>query len=75
MDSHIPPTRHNMMIPDQPVFALTTKLNREAANTKFIVYGFAQLKLELTIYHIRYEQANKYILIWLIGEGRESLQH
>jgi hypothetical protein len=33
---------------------------REAANTIFIVFGFAQQGLEPTIYHIRDKHANHY---------------
>jgi len=47
-------SRHIILIPSQPVFALTPQyyvLSGEAANTNLTVFGLTQLWLEAIIYH------------------------
>ena len=54
-------TRHIILIPSQPVFALAPEwwvLSREAGNTNVIVFGLTWPWLEPTIYRIRGEHAN-----------------
>jgi hypothetical protein len=51
---HVTPFRHIILIPSQPVFALSPyccMLSGEATNTNFIVFGFTRPGLEPTIYH------------------------
>ena len=60
---HVAPLRHIIMIPSQPVFALTPQcyvLSGEAANTNCIVFGLTRPGLELMIYCTRGEHANHY---------------
>ena len=60
---HIAPLGHIILIPSQPVFALTPYccvLNEEAKNTNFIVFGLSQPRLEPTIYRTRCEHANQH---------------
>ena len=63
MGRNVPPFGHNILIPSQPVIALTPKcclFSREAANTKIIVFGLTWPGLEPTIYHTQNEHANHY---------------
>ena len=60
---HVAPLAHIILIPSQPVFALSPKccvLSGEATNTNFIVYGLIRPGLEPTIYRTRGEHANHY---------------
>jgi hypothetical protein len=60
---HVAPFVHIILIPSQPVFALTPEccvLSVEATNNNFIVLGFTQTSLKPTIYHIRDEHVNLY---------------
>ena len=63
MGRNVPPLGHNILIPSQPVIALTPKcclFSREAANTNIIVLGLTWPGLEPTIYHTQSEHANHY---------------
>jgi hypothetical protein len=56
VDRHGPPLGHIILIPNQPVFALSPyccMLSGEATNSHFIVFGFTWSELKLTIYHTR----------------------
>jgi hypothetical protein len=56
VDRHSPPLGHIILIPNQPVFALSPyccMLSGEATNSNFIVFGFTWSELKLTIYHTR----------------------
>jgi hypothetical protein len=60
---HVAPLEHIILIPNQPVFALSPEcymLSGEATNTNFIVFGLTQLGLEPMIYCTRGEHANHY---------------
>ena len=59
-----PPLRHIILIPSQPVFALSPYcvLSGEATNTNFIVFGLSRSGLEPTIYRTRREHANHYTI-------------
>ena len=60
-DIHVAPLRHIILIPSQPVFALTPKccmLSGEATNTNFIVFGLTRLGIKPTIYHTRRGNTN-----------------
>jgi hypothetical protein len=59
---HVSPLEHIILIPSQPVFALTPKcvLSGEAKNTNFIVFGLTGPGLKPTIDSIKGEQANLY---------------
>ena len=62
-DRHVTPLGHIILIPSQPVFALSSEccmLTREETNTNFIVFGLTQSGLEPTIYRTRFEHANHY---------------
>jgi hypothetical protein len=53
VDRHVDPPRHIILILSKPVFVHTPKfcvLNRETANTNFIVFRLIPLELESTIY-------------------------
>ena len=53
---HVVPLGHIILIPSQPVFALTPKccvISGEAVNTNFIVIGLTRPGLEPTIYRTR----------------------
>ena len=63
MGRHVAPLGHIILIPSQPVFALSPQccvLSGEATNTNFIVFGLTQPGLEPTIYRTRGEHANHY---------------
>ena len=63
VDRHVAPQGHIILIPSQPVFALThscSVLRVEATNTNFIVFGLTRLGLEPTIYRTRGEHAGHY---------------
>ena len=60
---HVSPLGHIILIPSQPVFALSTKcgvLSEEATKTNFIVFGLTRPALEPTIYRTRGEHTNHY---------------
>jgi hypothetical protein len=60
---HVAPLGHIILIPSQPVFALSPlccALSGEATNTNFIVFGLNRPGLEPTIYHTRGKHANHY---------------
>ena len=60
---HVTPLRHIILIPSQPVFALSPYrcvFGGEATNTNFIVFGLTRPWLEPTIYHTWGEHANHY---------------
>ena len=62
-DRHVAPLGHIILIPSQPVFALSPQccvLSREATNTNLIVFGLTRPRLEPTVYHTRGEHANHY---------------
>ena len=62
VDRHVTPLGHIILIPNQPVFALSPYcrvLYGEATNTNFIVFGLSRSRLEPTIYRTRCEHANK----------------
>jgi len=62
-DRHVAILGHIILIPSQPVFALSPKccvLSGEATNTNFIVFGLTRPGLERTIYRTRGEHANNY---------------
>ena len=57
---HVAPLGHIIVIPSQPVFALSPEycmLSGEATHTYFIVFGLTQPVLEPTINHTRGEHA------------------
>ena len=80
MRGHVAPFGHIILIPSQPVFALTPlccMLSGEATNTNLIVFGLTQPGLEHTIYRTRGEHANNYttdvVLLWnIITETRQE---
>ena len=52
-DRHVTLLGHIILIPSQPVFALSPyciMLSKEATNTNFIVFGLTQSGLDPTIY-------------------------
>ena len=60
-DRHIAPLRHIILIPSQPIFALSPSccvLSGGATHTYFIVFGLNPPVLEPTIYHTQAEYAN-----------------
>ena len=60
---HAAPLGYIILIPSQPVFALSPyfcMLSGEATNTNFIVFGLTRSGLEPTIYCTRGEHANHY---------------
>ena len=60
---HVAPLGHIILVPSQPVFALSPKscvLSGEATNTNFIVFCLNRPGLEPTIYRTRGEHANYY---------------
>ena len=62
-ERHVAPLGHIILIPSQPVFALSSNcciLIGEATNTNFIVFGLTRLGREHTIYHTWGENANYY---------------
>jgi hypothetical protein len=63
VDRHVATLGHIVLIPIQPVFALSPYccvLSGEATNTYFIVSVLTRSGLESTIYHTRCEHANPY---------------
>jgi hypothetical protein len=63
-DIHVAPLWFIILIPIQPVFALTPYccvLSAEAANTNLTVYGLTRRGLPLTVYSTRGEHSNHYI--------------
>ena len=62
-DRHVAPLGHIILIPGQPVFALSPEccvLSGEATNTNFLVFGLTLSGLESTIYRTRGGHANHY---------------
>ena len=62
-ERYFAPLGHIILIPGQPVFALSPYrcvLSREATNTNFIVFDLTRSGFEPTIYHTRGEHANDY---------------
>ena len=60
-DRHVAPIGHIILMPNQPVFALSPQccvLSEEATNSNFIVFGFTCSGFEPTIYRTRGEHAN-----------------
>jgi hypothetical protein len=60
---HVAPRGHIILIPSQPVFALSPYcrvLSGEATNTNFLVFRLTRPVLESTIYRTRGEHANHY---------------
>ena len=60
---HVAPFGHIILIPSQPVFALSPwgyVLSGEAMNTNFIVFGPTRPGLEPAIYRTRGEHTNHY---------------
>ena len=68
---HVAPLWHIILIPSQPVFALS--LSRAATNTNFIVFGLTWRDLEPTIYRTRGEHANHYATIMVPGKIQDLL--
>ena len=63
MGRHVAPLKHIILIPNQPVFALSPEccmLSGEATNTNFIVFDLTRPVFEPTIYRTRGEHANHY---------------
>jgi hypothetical protein len=63
MDRPVVPLGHIILIPRQPVFALSPECcvrSGEATKNNFIVFGLTWSGLELKIYHTRGEHANHY---------------
>jgi hypothetical protein len=64
MDRPVAPLEHIILIPRQPVFALSPSccvLSAEATHINlFIVFGLTRLRLEPTIYHSLGEHTNHY---------------
>jgi hypothetical protein len=66
---HVAPLGHIILIPTQPVFALTPSscvISGEATTTNFynsIVFGLTRPGLELTIYHTRLIEMNASIVL------------
>ena len=63
MDRDVTSLGHIILIPSQPVFALSPKccmLSGEATNTNFIIFGLARPGLETTIYRTQGEHDNHY---------------
>jgi len=66
---HVAPLGHIILIPRQPVFALSPYcrvLSGEAGNFNFIVFGLTTSGLEPTIYHTRGEHANNTLPMWFL---------
>ena len=69
---HVAPLWHIILIPSQPVFALSPwccVLGGEATNIIFVVFGLTRPGLEPTIYRTRGEHVNHYatdVVIFLI---------
>jgi hypothetical protein len=62
-DRHVAPLGHIILIPSQPVFALSPEccvLSGEATNTNFIVFGLTTSGLEPTFYRTQGGSANHY---------------
>jgi hypothetical protein len=60
---HVTPLWHIILIPSQPVFALSPwccLLSGEETNTNFIVFGLTWTRVEPTIYSTRGEHTNHY---------------
>ena len=60
---YVAPLGHIILIPSQPVFALSPLccvLSGEATNTKFIFFCLTRPQFVPTIYHTRGEHANHY---------------
>ena len=60
---HVAPVGHIILIPSQPVFALSPwccMLSGKATNFNFIVFGLTRPGIEPTIYRTRGEHANHY---------------
>ena len=60
---HVAPLGHIILIPSQPVFALSSYccgLSDEATNTNVIVFGLTKPGLKQTIYRTRGEHGNHY---------------
>ena len=67
---HVAPLGHIILIPSQPVFALSPYccvLSGEATNTNFIIFGLTRPGLEPTIYRTRGEHANHYATDTVFG--------
>ena len=62
-DRHVAPLGHIILIPNQPIFALSPQccgLSGKVTNTNFISFGLTRPGLEPTIYCTRGEHANHY---------------
>ena len=62
-DIHVAPIGHIILIPSQPVFALSPEycmFSGDETNTNYIVFGLMRQGLEPTIYRTRNEHANHY---------------
>ena len=63
---HVAPLGHIILIPSQPVSALTPKccvLSGEATDANFIIFGLTRSRLKHTIYRNRGEHANNYTTV------------
>jgi hypothetical protein len=78
VERHVALLGHIILIPSQPVFALSPQccvLSGEATNTNVIVVGLTRPGLERTIYRTRGEHANNYTtdkvsMKWIIWKER-----
>ena len=60
-DRHFAPLGNIILIPNQPIFALSPQccgLSEKVTNTNFMIFGLTRPGLEPTIYHTRGEHAN-----------------
>jgi hypothetical protein len=82
LDRHVAPFRHIILIPSQPVFALSPKccvVSGEAANINFIVFGLTWSGLEHTIYdtpddnHYTTNEVN-FTVKWCVHENKSPSQ-
>jgi hypothetical protein len=69
-DRHVASVGHIILIPSQPVFALSPKFCAffgEATDTNFVVFCLTRSGLEPTIYRTRDEHANHYTIDAVFG--------
>ena len=68
--------RHIILIPSQPVFALSPYcyvLSREATNTNFIAFGLTRSMPEPTIYHTGGYHTNHYTTDAVAWEHKQTM--
>jgi hypothetical protein len=82
-ERHVALLGHIILIPSQPVFALSPQccvLGGEATNTNLIFFGLTRPGLERTIYRTRGEHANNYTtdmvsMKWIIWKERNVAKY